>query len=334
MEDILLSIIKTGAYIVSSYSVVGTLEGKGPLGGKFDYADDTDDTFGKKSWEASESEMQRVAAVGAMHKAGVAPSDVGAVFSGDLINQCIASTHGLMGLGIPDVGLFGACSTCAESILLASIYSSFVKDISMAVTSSHNCSAERQFRFPVEYAALRTPTSQWTVTGAAAFMVSPEKTECAVRVADGMFGRIIDSKTDDLNNMGAAMAPAAADTLFRYFDESGTSPADYDRIVTGDLGREGSSLLCEFMTAAGYDLYQRHGDCGLDIYDIEASDVHSGGSGCGCSAAVISAKYLDMIRKGTVRNMLFVGTGALMNAMSVGQGNTIPAIAHLVRFTS
>ena len=327
------SITRTdSAYILSSYSVVGSFEKKGPLGEHFDYADETDDTFGKASWEAAESEMQRLAATGAMDSAVLAPSDVGVVFSGDLINQCIASTHGLMGLGIPDVGLFGACSTCAESILLAGIYSSFVKNISMAVTSSHNCTAERQFRFPVEYAALRTPTSQWTVTGSAAFIVSPGRGDAAIK--EGMFGRIVDSKTDDLNNMGAAMAPAAADTLIRYFKESGASPSDFDRIVTGDLGREGSSLLSELMTSAGFPLGACHGDCGLDIYDMESSDVHAGGSGCGCSAVVMSAKYLDMLKKGKIRDMLFVGTGALMNAMSVGQGNTIPAVAHLVRLVS
>ena len=200
-------IVKTdAAFIASSYSVVGSLEKKGPLGGHFDYTGEEDDTFGKDTWEASESEMQRLAVLGALDAANLAPRDVGIVFSGDLINQCIASTHGLMSFGIPDAGLFGACSTCAESILLAGIYSSFVKNIAMAVTSSHNCTAERQFRFPVEYAALRTPTSQWTVTGSAAFTVSPERGGKA-RIKEGMFGRIVDSKTDDLNNMGAAMAP-------------------------------------------------------------------------------------------------------------------------------
>ena len=328
------NIIKTGAaFIASSYSVVGSFEKKGPLGKHFDYANETDDTFGKETWEASESEMQRLAATGAMGAARLSARDVGVVFSGDLINQCIASTHGLMGFGIPDAGLFGACSTCAESMLLAGIYSSFVKNVAMAVTSSHNCTAERQFRFPVEYAALRTPTSQWTVTGSAAFIVSPARGGKA-EIKEGMFGRIVDSKTDDLNNMGAAMAPAAADTLIRYFEESGTDARDFDRIVTGDLGREGASILSELMTRAGYPLGSCHGDCGLDIYDPEGADVHSGGSGCGCSAVVMSAKYLDMLKKRTIRDMLFVGTGALMNAMSVGQGNTIPAVAHLVRLCS
>lgn len=330
-----MGIIKTdGAYIVSSYSVAGTLECDGPLGGKIDYCDSRDDTFGKDTWEKSESEMQRLAALGALSAAGLSPKDVDVAFSGDLINQCIASTHGLLTLGIPDAGLFGACSTCAESMLMAGVFSSFVKNVAMAVTSSHNCSAERQFRFPVEYAALRTPTSQWTVTGAAAFVVSPATEGGSAVITDGMFGRIVDSKTDDLNNMGAAMAPAAADTLVRYFEESGKVPSDFDRIVTGDLGREGSSLLREIMKDRGYEIYGVHGDCGLDIYDIERQDMHSGGSGCGCSAVVMSVKYLDMLRKKDINDMLFVGTGALMNAMSVGQGNTIPAVAHLVRLGS
>ncbi len=326
-----MGIIKTdNAYIISSYSVAGTIEGAGPLGDRFDYLDVKDDTFGKDSWEKSESEMQRLALTGALEASGLDKSGVGVVFSGDLINQCIASTHGLISFGIPDAGLFGACSTCAESMLLSAVFSSFVKSPAASVTSSHNCSAERQFRFPVEYAALRTPTSQWTVTGSAAFIISPGAREGAPRIAEGMFGVIQDSMTDDLNNMGAAMAPAAADTLTRYLKESGAEPCDFDRIVTGDLGLEGASLFRELMKEKGYDV-SNHGDCGIDIYDIEGQDMHSGGSGCGCSAVVMSAKYLDMMRRGEIGDMLFLGTGALMNAMSVGQGSTIPSIAHLVR---
>ena len=330
-----MGIVKTdSSYIISSYSVAGTLEKDGPLGAHFDFCDELDDKFGKDSWEMSESEMQRLAASGALDAANIKDCDVDVAFSGDLINQCIVSTHGLMGFKIPSAGLFGACSTCAESLLMAGVFSSYVKNTALAVTSSHNCSAERQFRFPVEYAALRTPTSQWTVTGAAAFVVSPVKKGASPRIVEGMFGVVADSKTDDLCNMGAAMAPAAADTLTRYFCESGRRPEDFDRIVTGDLGAEGSSLLQEIMRERGYDLSSRHGDCGLDIYDIARQDMHSGGSGCGCSAVVMSAKYLDMIKKGEVRDMLFVGTGALMNAMSVGQGNTIPSVAHLVRIAA
>ena len=327
-----MGIIRTDkSYIISSYSVGGSLEKKGLLGSMIDRCEDGDDTFGKDTWEKAESEMQRLAALGAIDAAGLDTADVDVAFSGDLINQCIASTHGLMSLGIPDAGLFGACSTCAESMLLGAVFSSHVKNIVLAITSSHNCSAERQFRFPVEYAALRTPTSQWTVTGSAAFIISPERRESSPRIADGLFGRIVDAGTNDLNNMGAAMAPAAADTLIRYFGESGAEPSDFDRIVTGDLGVEGSSLFRELTESAGYGVASRHADCGLDIYDIERQDMHSGGSGCGCSAVVMCAKYLKMLKKGEIRDMLFIGTGALMNAMSVGQGNTIPAIAHLVR---
>ena len=330
-----MGVIKTDtSYIISSYSVGGSLEKKGLLGGAIDCCEDGDDSFGKETWEKAESEMQRLAATGAIESAGLERGDIDVAFSGDLINQCIASTHGLMSLGIPGCGLFGACSTCAESMLLGAVFSSYVKNTVLAVTSSHNCTAERQFRFPVEYAALRTPTSQWTVTGSAAFVISPEKREGSPRVIEGMFGRIVDSGTNDLNNMGAAMAPAAADTLIRYFEESGEPPSVFDRIVTGDLGVEGSSLFRELVESQGYDIYSRHGDCGLDIYDIERQDMHSGGSGCGCSAVVMSAKYLNMIRKREIADMLFIGTGALMNAMSVGQGNTIPAVAHLVRITA
>ena len=203
-----MGIIKTDrSYIISSYSVGGSLEKKGLLGEAIDFSEDGDDTFGKETWEKAESEMQRLAALGAIEGAGLSKESVDVAFSGDLINQCIASTHGLMSLGIPDCGLFGACSTCAESMLLGGVFSSYVKNTVLAVTSSHNCSAERQFRFPVEYAALRTPTSQWTVTGSAAFVISPEKKEGSPRIAEGLVGRIVDSATDDLNNMGAAMAP-------------------------------------------------------------------------------------------------------------------------------
>ena len=330
-----MRIIKTdGAYVISSYSVAGTLEGKGLIGGMIDELDTSDDTFGKDTWEKAESEMQRRASLGAIGRAGIQISDVDVAFSGDLINQCIASTHGLLSLGIPDAGLFGACSTCAESMLMASVYSAYVKYTALAVTSSHNCSAERQFRFPVEYASLRTPTSQWTVTGAAAFIVSPSGDEASPRIAEGMVGKIVDSGTDDLNNMGAAMAPAASDTLTAYFKECGKKPQDFDRIITGDLGMEGSSLFRELVLDEGYDILPVHADCGLDIYDIERQDMHSGGSGCGCSAVVMAAKYIPLLRKGELKDILFIGTGALMNAMSVGQGNTIPAVAHLVRIIS
>ncbi len=330
-----MGIIKTpSSYIISAYSVGGTLEKHGLIGDLIDRCDEKDDTFGKDTWEKSESEMQRLAALGAIESAGLDPGSVDVAFSGDLLNQCIASSHGLMSLGIPSCGLFGACSTCAESMLVAAVFSSFVKNTVLASTSSHNCSAERQFRFPVEYAALRTPTSQWTVTGSAAFVVSPSDKGARARIVEGTFGRIVDSGTDDLNNMGAAMAPAAADTLIRYFAGSGKGPSDFDRIVTGDLGMEGSSLFRELVSANGYDVLGAHKDCGLEIYDIERQDVHSGGSGCGCSAVVMAAKYIGMLERGEIKDMLFVGTGALMNAMSVGQGNTIPAVAHLVRLTS
>ena len=330
-----MSIIKTkGANVISWSSVAGTVEKKGPLGEFFDIADSKDDRFGKDTWEKSEAEMQRLALSKALEKAGKKDCDIDFLIAGDLINQCISSTNGLIGFDIPFLGVFGACSTCAESILLSSVFSSYAEKTCAAVTSSHNCSAERQFRFPVEYGSLRTPTSQWTVTASGAYVISPEKTDTYVTVAEVMAGRCVDGGITDANNMGAAMAPACADTIERYFSESNLTPGDFDFIVTGDLGKEGSAILKELLKKRGLDISKAHRDCGIDIYDIDSQDMHAGGSGCGCSGSVIGSYYLEKMKQGAINDMLFIGTGALMNAMSVQQGCSIPAVAHLVRFTS
>lgn len=329
-----MDIIKTnGAAILSFASVGGTLERKGPLGDMFDITDSKDDTFGKETWEKSEAEMQRLALAKALEKAGINDTQVNLLFAGDLINQCISSSNGLIDFDIPFLGIFGACSTCAESILLSAVFSSYAKKICAAVTSSHNCSAERQFRFPVEYGSLRTPTSQWTVTGAGAFIISPKNTKTRISISEVMAGRSIDGGICDANNMGAAMAPACADTISRYFAESPLKPGAFDRIVTGDLGKEGSEILLDLLLKNGIDISANHRDCGTEIYDLTAQDMHSGGSGCGCSASVISAYYLEKMHRGEISDMLFIGTGALMNPMSVQQGNSIPGVAHLIRFT-
>ncbi len=319
-------------FILSAGSVVGQKEKKGPLGKQFDIAGD--DRFGKDTWEKAEAEMQRLALGLALSKSGLKEDEMEAMFAGDLINQCISSSYGLSNYRIPFLGLFGACSTCAEGLLLASI-SGF--DRCAAVTSSHFCSAERQFRFPLEYGGQRPPTSQWTVTGSGAFVlsalerdISRIREEFVPEITEVLPGCIVDRGISDANNMGAAMAPAAADTLERYF-QAGHTPDEHDLIVTGDLGIEGSAILLDLLAAKGYDISSRQADCGKMIFDPASSDTHAGGSGCGCSAVVLAADLLESIQKGTLSDILFVGTGALMNSMAINQGRTIPGIAHLVR---
>ncbi len=327
-----MSIIKTfGAYIISSASVVGSQEKKGPLGTYFDLCDTKDDTFGKESFEKAESEMQRLALKCAMDKNSMSDKDIEFIFAGDLINQCISSGYGLADFDVSFFGIYGACSTFAEGMILSSVLSSFAKKNCAAVTSSHNCTAERQFRFPLEYGAQRTPTAQWTVTGAGSVIISPSpKGSCDVRVSDVLAGKVVDAGITDVNNMGAAMAPAAADTIERYLKESGREAESFDYIITGDLGFEGSSILKELLLKKGIDISSRHTDCGMEIYDVKKQDMHAGGSGCGCSAVVMASYYLSRMKKGEIGDMLFLGTGAMMNAMSLQQGNSIPAIAHLV----
>jgi len=324
--------------IFCAASCVGHDEKKGPLGDCFDLHDDKD-TFGQKTWEGSESEMQRLALNAALAKAKLKSEDIDLLLAGDLLNQCIGSSFGLLSFQIPYLGLYGACSTAAESILLASLLcgGGYVKRAA-AVTSSHNCSAERQFRYPIEYGGQRTPTSQWTVTGSGAFLLENAASggSGSVQVAQVMPGRAIDKGITDANNMGAAMAPAALDTLDRYFRATGTAPSDFDLILTGDLGREGSKILRDLCAAAGFPIDSVHSDCGLLIYppDSAGADKHAGGSGCGCSAVVLASHILPQLEKGILRDILFIGTGALMNPMSIQQGNSIPSIAHLVRLTS
>ncbi len=325
-------------YFLSEASVAGKNEDKGPLGGGFDIVDGTGtDKFGKETWEESEGEMQRLALSAALTKGKLTESELYAVFAGDLQNQCVGSNYGLLSFDVPFFGLYGACSTSVEGLILASLISSAYGVRTAAVASSHNCAAERQFRYPIEYGGQRAPTSQWTVTGAGAFILSPKADRTAQNapyIADVLPGRSCDRGINDLNNMGAAMAPAALDTLLRYFDESGRSPDSFDLIVTGDLGAEGSRILHEFSDSQGIPLAKNHTDCGLLIYNRDADDRHSGGSGCGCSASVLASNILPRMRgerEGKpLSDILFLATGALMSPASVWQGNSIPGICHLV----
>lgn len=328
-------VIETAAEIFSSASVVGGKESEGPLGELFDLRDPCD-RFGMKTWEKAESEMQRLSLNTALAKVNVQPENVGALFAGDLLNQCVGSAYGLQGFDIPYIGLYGACSTCAESLLLSTLMVSHgMCKIAAAVTSSHYCSAERQYRTPLEYGAQRAPTAQWTVTGAGAFLVrgideDEALTEGRAVVRRCVIGRVQDSGVADAANMGAAMAPAAIDTLCRFFEETQTTPEDYDLILTGDLGYEGGDILCSLMRAEGYDIDSVYNDCGKMIYDREGQDVHGGGSGCGCSAVVFSADILPKVKRGELSRILFMATGAMMSPDSLKQGEKVLAVAHLL----
>ena len=316
-----------GAALVCAASAVGKYEHEGPLGDCFDLHDSTD-KFGMNTWERAESEMQRLAFNTALAKASANEREVEALFAGDLLNQCVGSAYGLLDFDIPYFGLYGACSTAAESIMLASVFvSAGYISTAAAVTSSHFCSAERQYRTPLEYGAQRSPTAQWTVTGAGAFII---RSEGRVRVVEAMPGIVVEKGINDASNMGAAMAPAAASTILRYFSVSGRSPEDFDGIYTGDLGFEGGSILCELLLAEGLDIRTIYNDCGMMIYSREKQDMHAGGSGCGCSAVVLASHLLPRLETGALRRILFIGTGAMMSPSSIQQGEAIPAVAHLV----
>lgn len=326
---------RLNACILASASAVGKKEAEGPLGEIFDLRD-PDGRFGMGTWESAESEMQRMAFNTVMAKLGVRDRDVDALFAGDLLNQCVGSAYGLLGFDIPYFGLYGACSTCAEGLLLASLAVTGGQfSLCGAVTSSHYCSAERQYRTPLEYGSQRPPTAQWTVTGAGAFLIGSADghPDAEVRITRGMAGKAMEKGVNDANNMGAAMAPAAADTLLRFFRNTGESPDAYDLIVTGDLGFEGGSILRELMLAEQCPL-DRYTDCGQLIYDRERQDVHGGGSGCGCSAVVMASHFVPLLQKGKIHRMLFLATGAMMSPDSIKQGQSIPAVAHLLELTS
>ena len=319
------------AIISASASVVGKYEKEGPLGEHFDICDQTD-KFGMNTWEQAESEMQRLAFNTALSKLSASERSIEALFAGDLLNQCVGSSYGLLDFDIPYFGLYGACSTAAESIMLASAcVSAGYFERAAAVTSSHYCSAERQYRSPIEYGSQRTPTAQWTVTGAGAFIIG----DCGkVKVCEALPGIVIEKGISDAANMGAAMAPAAADTILRYFTGSGYTPKDFDMIVTGDLGEEGGSILCELLHSEGLDIKDVYSDCGTLIYDLKSQDKHAGGSGCGCSAVVLASYLIPMLESGDISNILLIGTGAMMSPSSIQQGLPIPAVAHLLRFSS
>jgi len=322
---------RTPVYIIGSASVVGQQERKGPIGASFDISEKDD--FGMDSFEKAEAKMQCLALGCAMSKAGLTEADLDCMLAGDLINQCISSSYGLMDYRIPYFGLYGACSTCAEGLLLGALSG---LDRCAAVTSSHFCSAERQFRFPLEYGGQRPPTSQWTVTGSGAFILSTLERDCVrvqgdfvPEITELLPGCIVDRGISDAGNMGAAMAPAAADTLERYF-QAGHTPEESDLIVTGDLGHLGMDLLLQLARDDGMNLGGKLTDCGTLVFDNTVQDVHAGGSGCGCSASVLAGHILQCMAKGIWNRVLFAATGALMSTTSSQQGQSIPGICHAV----
>ena len=309
-------------------SVVGKKESEGPLNDCFDVKEN-DSYFGQKTWEQGEKRMQQIALQTLLKKAGIQKNDLDLVFSGDLLNQCIGSSFTLRNMGIPHIGLYGACSTMAESLLMASmaVGGGFCERVA-AMTSSHFAGSERQYRFPLGYGGQRTPTSQWTVTGSGAALVSrtgdgPKITACTI-------GTVTDLGITDANNMGAAMAPAALSTIKAHFQDLHTSADAYDLIITGDLGQLGKDALLTLAQQEGISLGGKLTDCGTMVFDMRRQDVHSGGSGCGCSAVTLCGYFLDRIKAGKINKILFCGTGALLSPVSTQQGLPIPGVCHAV----
>lgn len=309
-------------------SVAGKKEKEGPLGRCFDLTRD-DPHWGQKTWEQGEQRMQQLALELLISKAGISKNEIGAVFSGDLLNQCIGSTFTLNKSGIPHIGIYGACSTMAESLLLASMsVAGGFCDNAVAMTSSHFASSERQYRFPLGYGGQRTPTAQWTVTGSGAALLrtsgsGPVVESCTV-------GTVTELGVKDPCNMGAAMAPAALSTIKAHFADLETNADNFDLIVTGDLGQIGKEALLSLARIEGISLGGKLVDCGTMIFDPLTQDVHAGGSGCGCSAAVLCSDLLQRIQSGKLKKILFCGTGALLSPISTQQGLPIPGICHAV----
>lgn len=309
-------------------SVAGKRESEGPLAHTFDLTS-KDTLFGQKTWEQAEKQMQKLALDKLLEKAKLKPSQVGLVFSGDLLNQCIGSSFTLRNTGIPHLGLYGACSTMAESLIAASMaVGGGFADKVVAMTSSHFASSERQYRFPLGYGGQRTPTAQWTVTGSGAALVC--SAGIGPRIDSCTIGTVTDLGIKDANNMGAAMAPAAYATIKTHLDDLHRAPEDFDLIVTGDLGQLGKELLMELARLDGVYLGGRLADCGTLVFDNTVQDVHSGGSGCGCSAITLCGELLNKLQKGKLKHILFCGTGALLSPTSTQQGLPIPGVCHAV----
>ena len=315
-------------YLLSHAAAVGKKEGEGPLGSRFDFVT-RNDRMGQKSWELAESELQRTAIDLALRKGSLRHCDLDLILAGDLLNQCIGSFLASMHSDVPYLGQYGACSTMAQGLALGGVLVEAGAAARLAVSaSSHFCSAERQYRFPLAYGGQRTPTAQWTATAAGAAVLGAEGGS-SVRMTHVLFGKMIELGVKDANNMGAAMAPAACDTLSCLLRELGAKPTDFDCIVTGDLGRVGADLLLTLLREDGIDLSPVYSDCGILLFG-DTQDAHAGGSGCGCSAAVLCGPLLRDMHEGKIRRMIFAGTGAMMSPTSVQQSQPIAGICHAV----
>ena len=332
-------------YILNSGSVVGTKEGQGPLGLLFDMVGE-DDMFGCETWEEAESSLQKDAVYLALTKSGLKPEEMSFIFAGDLLGQSMATSFGIATYQIPLLGVYGACSTCGESLTLGvmSIAGGFADKV-VCVTSSHFAGAEKNFRFPLDYGNQRPLSASWTVTGSAAFVLGNEEAlqayrrsttsvvetgdkKARARITGMTVGKIVDYGLKDSMNMGACMAPAAASTLEQHFIDYGSHPEDYDKIITGDLGKVGQRVLIDLLRDKGYDIAEQHMDCGIEIYDGNSQDTHAGGSGCGCSAVTLSAYILKQLEEQNWKKVLFMPTGALLSKTSFNEGKSVPGIAH------
>lgn len=323
------TVLLTSPPSIKSYaSVAGKKEGEGPMGQYFDEIN-IDPYFGQKTFEQGESELIKTTVGLAVSKCKLKPSDINFMFGGDLLNQCIGTTFGIREMEIPFLGIYGACSTMSEGLVLASLMAdNNIGNNILASTSSHFCTAERQFRLPLEYGGQRTPTAQWTATASGAVIVSASGSAPYIRGVS--IGTIADLGITDANNMGAAMAPAAANTIKQFFEDTQLNPKDFDYIITGDLGKVGSRLLCELLEKENINIRNNHKDCGMMMYSFEDQDVHAGGSGCGCSGSILCGYFLDKVKSGEIKNILFCATGALMSPTSSLQGESIPGISHAV----
>ena len=316
------------AFVVSWASVAGKKEGQGPLADEIDVKEQ-DEMFGMDNWEQAESAMQKQAADLALEKGNIHRREVRYLFAGDLLGQLIATSFGTVDLEIPLFGLYGACSTMGEALGLGAMcVNAGYADRVLALASSHYATAEKQFRFPLGYGNQRAQSATWTVTGCGAVVLGKNKTRVAVTGITT--GKLVDMGSKDSMNMGAAMAPAAWNTICQNFEDFGVDASYYDRIITGDLGMVGQKALLDFMKSSGYDITGKHMDCGLEIYDRGEQDVHSGGSGCGCSAVTLCARILPKLMRGEWSRVLFVPTGALLSTVSYNEGQSIPGIAHAV----
>lgn len=321
--------------ILSAASVAGKKEGEGPLGSLFDIVEQ-DPLLGKKTWEEAESELMKRAAQKALEKGGFANTDIRYLIGGDLLGQLIATSFGIGELEIPMLGIYGACSTMGEAMTIGAILiDGGFADRVLAITSSHFAGAEKQFRFPLDYGNQRPYSASWTITGSGAVILgdnsnAPKDQKAKIIIKGVTIGKIVDYGLKDSMNMGAAMAPAAFETIRQNFEDFGVEPSYYDKIITGDLGYVGKNILIDLLKEKNYDISGNHMDCGIEIFDKDTQDTHAGGSGCGCSAITFAGYILKQLQEGTWKRVLFIPTGALLSQVSFNEGHSVPGIAHAV----